>query len=207
MKLKSMLIPLGLSVFCGVVNAAPPATTVTPSIAYLDGDVNSSWVVDTLSDELTIGSTGVFFPNTHKTILTFDTTAVPGGQEIRDALVRLHYAVPNGTDYSGLAEYIEDNIKIEVAAPFGFGGSYTITGLDYYSLPLVTLAPEAFQIGFLGQPILDLTGHINLNGYTQVAISLINNPENIAINFISSDTDGGHPYYYNGQPTLEVSYK
>ncbi|MFL0810031.1 MAG: hypothetical protein K6L76_06430 [Agarilytica sp.] len=206
MNFKSSLVLVGFLSASIFVNASPE-NDYAVSIAELDGDVNSVWGVDVASEELTIGSTNPFFPNNHKAILTFDTSHIPVDQEIRYAEVNLYYSnLPDGMGHAELWEYLDGNIKVEVAGPFGFGGSHVITALDYYSFPLTTLSTDAVHFNFYLLPVLDLKGHINHYGMTQVAISLINNPENISVNFSSGEVSG-FPVSHNGEPYLVVDYK
>ncbi len=161
MNLKKILLPLGLLRLSGILNAAEPNTYI-PSTPVLDGDINSSWGVDVISDELTIGSTGIFFPNDHKTILTFDTTNIVAGEAIDYAHVVLYFSeLPEGMHYGEALEYMYKNLEVEIAGPFGFGGSYNITALGYYSLPVATLDDDKIMYGWFQDVGLNIAEHVN----------------------------------------------
>lgn len=203
MKLKSFLLPLSL-IACTAFSALSFADSIliksTPS---LDGDVNSSWGVDTTSHDLTIGKSGIFAPN-HKTIITFDTTQVDQTKTIGFAQVELFFTeIPAGMDFIEFTAFLSNNINVEVAGPFGFGGSVSISALDYYATAAATLPPSEILIGFLGNMGIDLTDHINLSGQTQIAISLISNPNNVTVKFRS----GEYPSTSGEEPDLTVTYQ
>lgn len=209
MKVKSVLLPLSLiaySVFSAASNTGAYESYISiPSTPALDGDVNSSWAVDTFSNEITIGSTGTFSPNIHKAIVIFDTTQVDTSKTIVFAQAILELTgFPAGMDYDEYSDYISNNIKIEVAGPFGFGGSHTITALDYYATPQFILPTDKFS--FVGWGVahdFDLTGYLNPYGQTQIALSLISNPLNIAITFDSGEVATGIP----GERRLNIYYQ
>ncbi len=162
--------------------------------------------MDIFSAAISIGSTGTFLPNNHKAILTFGSSALDASQNIEKALVRLNLSnLPESMDFYEAVDYIEANVKVEVAGAFWFGGSYAITALDCYAVP-VTILNDAYEPGCITYAIgLDITGHVNRFGYTQVAVSLASNPENIAINLISGEVDAA-VQGYNGGPQLLVTY-
>lgn len=189
MNLKSTLLPLSLIACAAFSSLSHADADIIESIPLLDGDVNSSWAVDVFSDELTIGSAGVFFPNVHKAFVTFDTTQIDSSRDVASAIVRLTMAqVPAEIELYDLTEYINDNIKVEVAGPFGFGGSFSIAASDLYAVPQTILPRDKYQFsGIAGGILIDLTDYVYLYGKTQVAISFASNPLNIAINFNSGD--------------------
>ncbi len=209
MNFKSILLPVGF-LACSAFSIASNAGSYDhiPSTPALDGDVNSSWAVDVFSNKLTIGSTGVFFPNNHKAIITFDTTQVDSSKTILYADARITFSdLPAGMSVSDVFEYTYGNLKIEVAGPFGFGGSTTITALDYYAVPAAVLDDEALNLGWFGDFGINLTDHINPFGQTQIAISLISNPANIAINFNSGEVGANFPVEPNQEPILTITYE
>ncbi len=204
MKLKSILLPLSLiacTAFSAVSNA--DSSTLIKSTPALDGDVNSSWGVDIFSNDLTIGKSGIFSPN-HKAIITFDTTQADATKTIDFAQVELFLSdIPAGMTFIEFIEFLSNNIKVEVAGPFGFSGSVSITGLDYYAIPTATLSPSDVVLGFIGNVGIDLTDHINLYGQTQIALSLISNPNNITVKFRS----GEYVSTAGEEPDLTITYK
>lgn len=209
MNFKSILLPVGF-LACSAFSIASNASsndyiTSTPS---LDGDVNSSWGVDVFSNKLTIGSTGTFFPNNHKAIVTFDTTQVDPSKTITSAYARLFFSdLPAGMTTGDVYLYAQGNLKIEIAGPFGFGGSPTITALDYYAVPVAVLDDEAIGLGWFDDLAINLTDHINRFGQTQIAISLISNPANITINFNSGEVGSNFPIDFHKEPFLTITYE
>lgn len=207
MKIKSALLPLSLIAFSAFSTASEENTYITSTPA-LDGDVNSSWAVDTFSNDLTIGNTGTFFPNNHKAILTFNTALIEQGKTVQSAHAVLTFSsTPAGMDISDLYEYIDNNMAIGVAGPFGFGGSHAITALDYYAVPIASINADDFGFGWFVEFDIDLTDHVNPYGQTQIMISFVNNPENISVSFKSGDVGSGFPNNYNSEPLLVVSYE
>ncbi|MFL0810030.1 MAG: hypothetical protein K6L76_06425 [Agarilytica sp.] len=204
MNVKSILLS-GFLAASSTAFAAP--VTYIQSTPSLDGDVNSSWAVDIFSDELTIGNTGTLIPNNHKAIVTFDTTQITAGETVDAAHAVLSFSeFPEGMQYGDLIEYLADNIKIEIASPYGFGGSHAITAYDYYSLPVATVDNDDIDLGWYVDLGFELTDYVNPFGLTQVSISLINNPQNIAIKFKSGEVEA--PYIsYHESPIMIVSYK
>ncbi len=203
MKFKTALLT---AVVCTLSSLAQANDTVIlKSIPALDGDVNSSWQVDTFSSELTIGKSGVFFPVDHKAIITFDSSVLDATQAASHAHVTLNFSnFPAGKDFNQTLQYLQDNVKIEVAGPFGFGGNSTITALDYYAVPVATVDKSQVTFGMVVSAIIDMPQHVNYYGHTQIAISLETNPENIAIKFHSGEVTGAE--VLNGGPSLVVSY-
>ncbi len=209
MKLKNILLPMSL-LMCSTVsiNSAAASYDHLLSTPSLDGDVSSSWAVDVLSDEMTIGSTGALFPNNHKAIVTFDTTQLDASKTIRSASARIFFSeLPAGMTVPDVYDYLEGNLKIEVSGAFGFGGSYIITAMDYYAVPAGSLSTDAVGFGWFGDVGIDLTGHINPFGQTQISVSLINNPDNIAIKFNSGEVSENFPEQYHQEPILNIAYE
>ncbi len=204
MKFKIALFTAFVCAFSSLSQAAD-SIVFLKSIPALDGDVNSSWQVDTFSNELTIGRSGLFLPADHKAIITYDTSVLDSTRTPRHAYVTLNFSnLPAGKDGPATLQYLQDNMKIEVAGPFGFGGNNAITALDYYAAPVATIDKDQVFFGFVFHAGFDILPYVNDFGTTQIAISLGTNPENIAVKFHSGEVVGND---LSGGPSLAVFYE
>ncbi len=204
MKFKIALFTAFVCAFSSLAQAAD-SSVFLKSIPTLDGDVNSSWQVDTFSNELTIGRSGLFLPANHKAIITYDTSVLDSTRTPRSAYVALNFTnLPAGKNAYEAMQYLQENIKIEVAGPFGFSGNNAITALDYYAAPIATIDKDQVFFGFVFHAGFDILPYVNDFGMTQIAISLGTNPENIAINFHSGEVVGND---LSGGPSLAVFYE
>lgn len=205
MKIKTTLVSFALLLSSGLAQATP-SFAYLPSIPTLDGHVNSFWEMDIQGDELKIGTEGNYIAKRYKSIVTFDTSNQPPSDTLRSAKILLNYAaLPEGMDGSDIIYYLWENIQIEVAGPAGFSGSPIVSPLDYYGLSVAVLGEESLMWGMGYNVSLDITDYINFYGYTQVAISLKSNPENIVMSFMSGEVIG--EYEWDSGPSLFLIYE
>ncbi len=154
------------------------------AIPHQTGFVNSLFQANTTvtgnyPDGIKVGKENVGFLNiNYKTIFTFDTNGIPQNANINYVLLLVGIEIPDfpGNQY----EYIFNRLVIELAHNNGFGGSHTITGLDYSAIPQVTFNTVIANAAVGGlmlnldknQNLRDLNPHINRNGKTQIRLSL-----------------------------------
>jgi hypothetical protein len=192
-------------------------------VPALDGTVDSWAGVDTESDRIRVGYVPDWFGGKDsKGILTFDTTKVPEDATILGVwmLLGIHKdhlpVLPLDWSY-----YIRENLIVEVAGPWGFGGletapSHEITGYDYFAEAVTSTSwvqDPVIGAVHLYNPDLnpsDVDSHVNRGGLTQIRIAFKANPLYHHIDFQSGDSQvpmvGGGEEPIN-QPFLYIIWK
>ncbi len=116
-----------------------------------------------------------YFTKEYKTILTFDTSSIPD-----DAIITwgsIDFSSQTSEDYNSFKGY-----KMDIAGPFGFGGSTYITGYDFYATAEVTDIYLEMDDGIY--PMMHFSSgdkplYINTKGKTQLRLYSYN--ENLAV--------------------------
>lgn len=153
------------------------------AISHQSGHVNSMFGVaignGTQANPIHVGTQmGV----NHKAILTFDTSSIPDNAQINYVLLLVGVEIDG---YQGdYFRYIFENIAVDFSGAVGFGGSYVITGADYYA-PAAASFETVIGNGAVGGLMLnldinqnprDLTPYINKQGKTQIRLRMFQNP-------------------------------
>lgn len=139
----------------------------------------------------------------YKAILSFDTSSLPHDAVITDVVLGVGLWLNLAYDTAQNQQYVDEHVYFEFANFNGFGGSYSLTGFDYYAF-----SPHSILRGDLERDFLLGYYHflpetawtfINRFGKTQIRISVPSNPENKLVHAFGYFTDS-----YRETPTLIV---
>lgn len=180
--MKKILITLSLVVF--TVAAASAGTLWIDADQTQTGWVNNYGYVNVYADGTPFNPyyVGLSAYTDYRSIYTFDTSDVPANADINYVLLHVSFSIA-GDDY----EYIFDNTAIDFAGTSGFGGSFTVTSLDYSALAAASFETVIANAAIGGlmlnldsdQNPRDLNDYINRSGKTQIRLRMFQNPDSL----------------------------
>ena len=125
---------------------------------------------------------GAYGYTNYRSIFTFDTSGVPADADINYVLLHVSFSIADD-DY----EYVFENTAIDFAGTSGFGGSFTVTSLDYsaaaaasFETVIANAAIGGLMLNLdMDQNPRDLNDYINRNGKTQIRLRMFQNPDSL----------------------------
>ena len=142
----------------------------------------------------------------NRPIFTFDTSGIPATANINYVLLWVGVDVGESS-YS----YLFENVAVDFAGPVGFGGSFTMTSMDYYSYGMGsfdTVIGNAAVGGLMlnldiNQNLRNLNPYINRLGKTQIRLRFKNNPDNVLMKLYGASL----PYPVEQKAILYVGWE